>query len=630
IDNNSLASAQALGSGSLFANSDDWSVQGDNVSTLSLEKTSSQHYTWNVRFTGNGKVTMQNANNTLMTDGSGSSVVYADWWKTDAEDKDYEKSPVHSYYETKYPELFSAGTQPAAGLQTSKVIKSDWLTSAINKESIEVKIADHAPVDSVRIHLIDHLLYLDTLSKNGDYESIVVSKGEIGTFLKKYGDSGVHVVVAEGVESEGTNEDLDYWIYRSDGRVEEYNAEDVIHRNAKVLHLGNTTQPEEDLSVSMTQYLPDRKLTFDSVEDGSELYLLKGGKYTCEEGLSLTPATKGAVKVNNKNLKLTVKKDSLITLTKGDETKTVILHAVKLKKKTITLNSRKTSCSLSEIFTQAGEMLPDVENGKFLVSVLKDKNGILSDVNIPAADGTYVTLDDFTAGTTGKKGSALIQATFGGKVYKATVKCTGYPLLPESTVSGNLVQNLLESDAAGNRVVSFDSVENGDTLLLYKNGKYALESGVTIEPIGDEYSKAVKVKENKKTGIRPLTIKKEAPVRLTKGDDEKIILINRVAVKKKSVTLKPGMSCSLSDLIWNAYELLPDTQSEDPSDFAITVTDKKGAVFIQDGYFPAAGTSDSGSTTLDDFMIQHGGRKGSATVQVYFGGKAVKVKVNCK
>ncbi|MBQ7558282.1 MAG: hypothetical protein IJT00_09495 [Lachnospiraceae bacterium] len=630
IDNNTL-SVNSIGFDRLFTNSDDWSVQGGNAKTLSLEQTSPRHYTWKIRFSGNGKTVLKNANNTLMTDGASLSVIYADWWKAGGEGSSSKNSPVRSYYEEKYPDIFKADTVPSTGSQAPEVIRNSWLTSSLNEDKIEVKIADNAPVDSFRIHLVDHLSYLDTLSLNREYDSIEISKGGEGNFLKKGGDQGIHVVMAEGIESRGTNDDLDYWIRRNDGRIEEYNAEDVIYRNVGVIHFNCKTADSWGLPVTVKQYLPGRQLKFASLESGSAVFLLKGGKYYCEEGLSVTSTAKGAVKVNAKSRRLTVKKDSLITLTKGNESKSVLMYAVKLKKKNVTLNSRRKSVKLSEIFTNAGELLPDVENGKFLVSVVKDKNGILKDVNIPKAeDGKYVTLDEFTVGTTGKKGSAVIMATFGGKTFKAAIKCTGYPLLPESTVSRNLVQNLKECDNAGNRVLTFDSVENGDTLLLLRKGKYALESGLGIEPVGAEYSKALKVKENRKTGVRTLSFAKEAPVKLTKDGKEKVILINLVSVKKKSVKLKHGMSCTLSDLFGEAYELLPDTQVMSPEDYAVIIDDKNGSLFIQEASFPATGKGAGKVTTLGDFTVKHSGRKGSATIQVYFGGRIIKAKVSCK
>ena len=367
--------------------------------------------------------------------------------------------------------------------------------------------------------------------------------------------------------------------------------------------------------------LPENKLTFDSVDNDATLYLLKGGKYTFEEGFEVTPSVKGAVSLNTKNGKLTVKKDTELTLKKGDVTKTVKVKVVKIKKKPVTLGSRDTSFNLAEVFSGAGELVPDIKDGKYLCGIVADKKGILKEYYTPSADGEYATLESFTFGTTGAAGSATLYAVFGGKTYKATVKCTGYPVLENP--SDNLVRTLKDN------VLTYDAVNDNDTLLLLKNGKYTLESGVELS-MADPYRNAIKVSEDRKTGARKLTLKKEAIVKLTKDGESKTIAVNLVTIKKRSKVLKAkGESVTLADLYEGAFELIPDSLEDgEYNNYAISVTDKKGALTIRKNNFPAIASGDN--VSLSDFAILHSGNKGSATIQVTIGGVVQKAKVSCK
>ena len=308
---------------------------------------------------------------------------------------------------------------------------------------------------------------------------------------------------------------------------------------------------------------------------------------------------------------------------KGDVTKTVKVKLVTIKKKPVALCSRDTVFNLAEVFTGAGELLPDSADGKYLCGIAGDAKGILKQLYTPTPDEEYATLENFTFGTTGAAGSATVYAVFGGKTYKATVKCTGYPVIEDP--SGNIVQTL------ENNVLTFDSVNDKDTLILLKNGKYTLEPGVELSMV-DAYKKAITVKENSKTGARNLTLKKEAIVKLTKdGETEpKTIVINLVTIKKKSRVLKSkGEKVTLADLYDGAYELLPDSlEGGEYNGYAISFTDKKGALSIRKNYFPAVSSGDY--LTLKDFEILHSGNKGSATVQVSFGGVVQKATVSCK
>ena len=367
--------------------------------------------------------------------------------------------------------------------------------------------------------------------------------------------------------------------------------------------------------------LPENKFTFDSVDNDATLYLLKGGKYTFEEGFEVTPSVKGAVSLNKKNGKFTVKKDTELTLKKGDVTKTVKVKLVTIKKKPVALCSRDTVFNLAEVFTGAGELLPDSADGKYLCGIAGDAKGILKQLYTPTPDEEYATLENFTFGTTGAAGSATVYAVFGGKTYKSTVKCTGYPVLENP--SDNLVRTLKDN------VLTYDSVNDNDTLLLLKNGKYTLESGVELS-MADPYRNAIKVSEDRKTGARKLTLKKEAIVKLTKDGESKTIAVNLVTIKKRSKVLKAkGESVTLADLYEGAFELIPDSLEDgEYNNYAISVTDKKGALAIRKNNFPAIASGDN--VSLSDFAILHSGNKGSATVQVSFGGVVQKATVSCK
>lgn len=380
-----------------------------------------------------------------------------------------------------------------------------------------------------------------------------------------------------------------------------------------------------EVSVHNTVILTDNKLTMDSIDsaenDETALYLLKGGKYTFEEGMEITSSVKGAVSANAKNGKLTVKKDTVLTLKKGDVTKTVTVKAVSIKKKPVTLGSRDTVFSLAEVFTGAGELIPDSSDGKYLFGIADDKKGILKPLYTPTPGEEYASLENFTFGTTGAAGSTTVYAVFGGKTYKATVKCTGYPVLENP--SNNLVRTLKDN------VLTYDSVNDNDTLLLLKNGKYTLEPGVELS-MGNGYNNAIKVNVNKKTGVRNLALKKEAIVTLTKDGESKTIAVNLVTIKKRSKVLKAkGESVTLADLYEGAFELLPDSlEGSEYNGYNISFTDKKGALLIRKNNFPATVSGDY--ATLSDFAILHSGNKGSATVQVTIGGVVQKATVTCK
>ena len=384
------------------------------------------------------------------------------------------------------------------------------------------------------------------------------------------------------------------------------------------------------------QNLEDNKLTLESVMEGDTLYLLKGGKYTFEDGLSIVPGVSKAVTTNDNTHVLTVKNSSELTLKMGDDTRTVNLKAMTVKKKNVSLNSRKQSFTLAEMFPGLEDMMPDISNGQYSIEVVKDPKKILK-WDGPISAQTFLTLDDIVIDSTGAKGSATIKAVFGGKAFTATVKCTGYPVIDNP--SGSLVQHLIDKDSAGNLVLTYDSVEDGDVLLLLKNGKYALESGVTLTPVGSGYKNAIKVTENKKTGIRKLKLSKEAAVKLSKEEEingekivlEKTIIVNFVTIKKKTVKLaKAGDEISLEDIFTGACELLPDTTGEEAyGGYAVSVTDTKGVLDIGgEDSFP--GVPDDNLLTLKDFKISHAGKSGNANISVTFGGRVFKGTVKCK
>ena len=86
------------------------------------------------------------------------------------------------------------------------------------------------------------------------------------------------------------------------------------------------------------------------------------------------------------------------------------------------------SCTFAELFPDAYELLPDPsgkeEYGGYAVTVT-DKDGVLSidEAAFPDVSENDTRLRDFKIGRINRKGSAQVAVSFGGKVYKATVKC---------------------------------------------------------------------------------------------------------------------------------------------------------------------------------------------------------------
>ncbi len=594
-----------------------------------------------IRFKKNGQFKIEVTNQKGVTATKSFNV---DWWNENDTKKEaiVSGSPARTYYETKYPDI----TLQALGIEEeTEVLDNDWMSAIWLKkeEVIRVTLEQDAPLDEMEAAVVtlDYLLDDDSLAP----EPTVIHKGSSADF-PAVEDEFYVVIVAADKEVPG---DPGVKIYDENGNEQESTDGDPYYVNYDFvvtgdIDLGGGSSVEME-PAQVVQNLSGNKLTYGSVKDGDTLYLLKGGKYTYEDDLNITPYAEGAITLNAKKNLLTAKKDSLLTFKKGDEEKTVLLKVVKIKKKSLRLSSRKSTFSLAEVFTGAGEMLPDIDpaTGKYAVAVKSDKNGILgkfegSDNPFQiAADvayemNGYLSLEDFKAGSTGKKGKATVTAKFGGVTFTATINCAGYPVL--DTATGNIVQNFTETDSAGNRVITWDAVEDGDTLILSRAGKYALEAGIGIEPVGAAYKDAVKVTVNKKTGIRKLKVSKEAPVKLTRTNadgtkEEKTVLINLVTVKKKSITLKEGESCSLADLFPDQYELLPDT-SQDPNTYGgykITITDKKGVLSIKDDSFPE---SSEDGTSLRNFRIGRMNRKGSAQIAVSFGGKVYKTTIKCK
>lgn len=299
---------------------------------------------------------------------------------------------------------------------------------------IRILVRDSAPFEDVVIfggnmeRILEYTSAIDDL-KPEDMKKLNMKMGSRG---KEYHipveGSGTQVAVAYSFDFDASlhvdpepEGEYTYYVTTPEGVENSYDAREEYYYNLKFFNAkgsagsGSSREPK-------VQYLPDNTLTFESVQDGDTLYLLKGGRYFYEEGLEITSEVKRAVKLIKKKRRLKVKKDSKLTLKKGDKTKTVTLKAVKVKKRTLKLSSSKLSGSLADIFTNAGELLPDVKDGQYLVSVRKDKKNILSFNGIPAADGKQINLSDFPVISSGNRGSATITATFGGKVFKGKVK----------------------------------------------------------------------------------------------------------------------------------------------------------------------------------------------------------------
>ncbi len=606
--------------------------KSSSVTDLGMEKESKGHYDWKVRFKGNGNAEFK------VTDSSGNSsrlVLDVDWWKEDTVSSGIKSSsPALPYYVKKYPDIVLSSVSALTGV--NEVLDHKWLSASWDKAegAVKVSIDADAPMDPMDVFVLDIDRFIELIEGYYDQDDlpipVKIARGT-GKTIQASGDRD-YIVIAVADKPVADNPNNDYRIIRADGTEEQYNPDDETYFNFEYVNVVDDSLPETEERVPEVGNIKDNRLTFDQVSDGDILYLLKGGKYTYEDGLTVTCYTKNALTQNAKTHALKVAKDSLITLRKGSEEKTVILRAITLKKKTVTVNSRRTSISLADLFDGAEGMLPDVQGGKYAVSVKSDKKGILSWNDFTAEEGIAVDLSDLIVDSTGNKGSAVISATFGGKTYNATVKCNGYPRL--NGKEGYIVQKLDTTDALGDHVLTFDSVGNGDTLILLKNGQYALEDGVKLEPVGDGYKNAIKVMVHKKTGIRRLKLNKEAPVKLTKtvnGETkEKIILINFVSIKKKNAVLQnEGDKLTLDKLFTEGYEILPDlSENGSYGGYAVTVTDKKGILSIEDNSFPEV--PEEGMTSLNDFVLKHGGRKGSATISVTFAGKTFKTTVRCK
>ena len=165
------------------------------------------------------------------------------------------------------------------------------------------------------------------------------------------------------------------------------------------------------------QTLPDNVLTFDSVNDKDTLILLKNGKYTLEDGVTITPAIKNAIKVNKKTRKLTLGKETVLTLEKGDIKKTILVNYVKVKVKKVTLKGDNKTVTLDQLFAGAYELLPDASDK----NVIKDrKNKVLNEEKPPQTESGK-TLKDYSLTASGVKGSAKVTLYFGGRAFTATV-----------------------------------------------------------------------------------------------------------------------------------------------------------------------------------------------------------------
>lgn len=610
----------------------DYSREMSGAVNLDWTRTSNRHYTWKVRFLRNGTATFKV---TDMTGYSVTSQLMVDWWPDNSSVHTDPQNPATEWYKMKYKELDNlqqAGAADSAG-DTSSPVENKWMSAEMGEDmkSVTVRIDRDAPEETFDLYVADCDEQLDLAAIMRTGKHYRVDKGSTTTV--SVSANQLHMIAAVVDLSDSKDPDLNFSITRENGTVEQYNAEDDYFYNVAIVD--NLVEiPDIRPVMPTTGTLSDNHLSYDSVIDGEILYLIKGHKYTLEEGLKIDSVIKGAVKVNEKKHILTAKTGSVVTLTKGDGSKTLIIDVVKIKPRTVTLNSRKTSVSFAELFTGSKLMEPDVKDGVYEVGLIKDDKGILEEFGKVGNDVGAVSLYDIRAIGTGKSGSAKLYATFGGKTYKATVKCGGYPV--SDTLSGNLVQHLPEEDEKGNRVLTFDSVSDGDTLLLLKNGKYSLEKGVTLEPLGEEYKNAVKIKEDKKTGIRSLSLKKEAIVRISRTIGEgqvqqKTILLNYVSIKKKTVVLdRLGDVVSLYRLFDGAYELLPDVSGTvGYGGYKIRVTDSKGAVVLDDATFPVEAPEGS-ITDLSYFLLKHAGNNGNVTVKATFGGKEFKATVKCK
>ena len=127
-----------------------------------------------------------------------------------------------------------------------------------------------------------------TAVKNEIYVVAVAADKEVS------GGTDIKIFDENGQEAEFTEED-DYYI----------NYDFVVTGD---IDLGGGSSVEME-PAQVVQNLSGNKLTYDSVKDGDTLYLLKGGKYTYEDDLNITPYAEGAITLNAKKNLLTAKKD---------------------------------------------------------------------------------------------------------------------------------------------------------------------------------------------------------------------------------------------------------------------------------------------------------------------------------
>nr|MCR4923372.1 hypothetical protein [Lachnospiraceae bacterium] len=269
-----------------------------------------------------------------------------------------------------------------------------------------------------------------------DNVGIDVSGYEDGEVIPlKEGESLILDVVCEPYDHLSelifTSKDPDVAVVSNEGKITATGVGSTVISVSDVFSESEPNRIEVAVKVSRKdsiQTLKDNTLRYDEVEDKDNVTLLKNGSYILEEGLEWSTSVKNAVTVNKRTNKLTPKKNTELTITKGNEKKTLNIIVATIKKSNQTFTSRRKSINLGELFIATDNLLPDVKDGEYQVTVT-DKKGILTFEGPSAESIADTRLSDFVVKANGNKGSAQIAVTIGGKVYKATVKCNGFPVL---------------------------------------------------------------------------------------------------------------------------------------------------------------------------------------------------------
>ena len=192
-----------------------------------------------------------------------------------------------------------------------------------------------------------------------------------------------------------------------------------------------------EVSSNIIRSVPGNKISFDSIQDGDTIILVKGGNYLAEHLVLMeTTESKKLINVIKKRGCIVPKRAgrTIVTIVgKGNEKKTITVVVEKVSKATYNTKGN-TKVTMDRLFRGLSEVMPDIHNEKYdiKISKVKGKNIDRSQIetNFTSVSPNMIDgkgMKDLWISISGNdiRGDVIVTGRFGGKNYKKRIKVKG-------------------------------------------------------------------------------------------------------------------------------------------------------------------------------------------------------------